>query len=425
MPRITLRDHKVHYQQTGSGPDVVLVHGLSCNIAFWWFQVAQQLALTHRVTAVDLRGHGFSGMTETGYRACDLAGDLAALLEHLDIRRAHLVAHSFGGAVAVALSAERPDLVSELTLADAWLPSLQPVPPLPGASDWAATRARAQAAGIDIDPHLPLVVRELYSELLDENEFQSGKTDRRALAPDGHGWEDPAQEAPGFRDGGGAGAGLRQPGAFWPKPFGGGRGLWAGRGGRWFGRGPEAPGLRQPAPAATAPTTADQRTTAALHGAMVMAGGPGKPSQGVKRWQELMARTHARAEFLDVTSIEAPALKDITAPVRLVYGSRSHYRQTAEALENLLPQSKLQIVPRAAHFFPLLRPQALLQALSEPIEHTSRPGGFSGKRMGLTGPKLRLIASQPTVSPGPTARLAAGTEANQAVNPPASGAPRA
>ena len=423
MPRITLRDHKVHYQQTGSGADVVLVHGLSCNIAFWWFHVAQHLALTHRVTAVDLRGHGFSGMTETGYRACDLAGDLAALLDHLDIRRAHLVAHSFGGAVAVALAAERPDLVSELTLADAWLPSLQPVPPLPGAGDWAATRARAQAAGVEIDPHLPLVVRELYSELLDENEFQSGRADRRDLGSAGKGWDVPTPDNPGFRENGGGEP--RQAGAFWPRSMGGGRGLWAGRGGRWFGRGAEGPVQRQPAPAPK--TGSDALTTAALEGAIVMAGRPGKPSQGVKRWQELMARTHARAEFLDVTSIEAPAVKDITAPVRLIYGSRSHYRQTAEALENLLPQSKLQIVPRAAHFFPLLRPQALLQALSEPIEHISRPGGFLGQRLGKSGPNLRLIASQPTAGPVPTPHFpaaATGTD-HQAANPPASGAPRA
>ena len=414
MPRITLRDHKVHFQQTGSGPDVVLVHGLSCNIAFWWFHVAQSLALTHRVTAVDLRGHGFSGMTETGYRACDLAADLAALLDHLHIRQAHLVAHSFGGAVATALSAERPDLVSELTLADAWIPSLQPVPPLPGASDWAATRARAQAAGIEIDANLPLVVRALYTELLDENEFQSGRADHRPVPADGFGWEPASHADTNRRD---TSAGMRQGGGFWPRNFGPGRGVWGNRGRGWFGR--DADIGQTNAVASTAPTT-EAAPTPALQGALMMAGGPGKPSQGVRRWQELMQRTHARAEFLDVTSIEAPSIKDIKAPVRLIYGSRSHYRQTAEALENLLPQSSLKIVPRAAHYFPLLRPQALLEALGEPIGTPASAGG------GKLGPRLRLIAGRQMGRSGLQSGLPSDSmpEAASAGRPDATGTPR-
>lgn len=129
MPRITLRNHKVHFQQMGSGPDIVLIHGLSCHIAFWWFHVAPHLSKTHRVTAVDLRGHGFTGMTESGYRPCDLAADVEALLAHLGVAKARILGHSFGGAVASALTTLQPDCVSELILADAWLPSLQPVPP--------------------------------------------------------------------------------------------------------------------------------------------------------------------------------------------------------------------------------------------------------------------------------------------------------
>jgi pimeloyl-ACP methyl ester carboxylesterase len=432
MPRISLRDHKVHYQQTGTGPDVVLIHGLSCNIAFWWFHVAQQLALTHRVTAVDLRGHGFSGMTETGYRACDLADDVSALLDHLNISNAHVLAHSFGGAVATALTAARPDLVAELTLAEAWLPSLQPVPPIPGAHEWSTTRARAESAGIEIDPHLPLVVRALFSELLDEDEFQSEKKDGWQHVPsDNFGWEDPMPGASGFRE---SAAGPSQmTGNFWQRPgAGSGRGFWANRGGRWFGRRAEM--AQNPSPLAATATSAprdqdraDGKPNAALSGALLMAGGPGKPSQGIRRWQELMSRTHARTEFLDVTAIEEPTLKGIRAPVRLVYGARSQYRQTAEALETLLPQSKLQIIPRAAHYFPLLRPQALLQALSEPIEPVSRSGGSLVKLLGKSNPKLRLIASRMSSGSGSAVQFAAklDTDPSEVTFPPATGTPRA
>lgn len=427
MPRITLRDHKVHYQQTGSGPDVVLIHGLSCNIAFWWFNIAQRLAAHYRVTAVDLRGHGFSGMTESGYRAVDLATDLAALLDHLGIGYAHLVAHSFGGAVAAALATERPDLVSELTLADAWLPSLQAVPPLPAAGEWAATRARALTAGIEVDSHLPLVVRALYSELLDESEYQAETSAARVTASDNFGWEDPSPSPSGFSEGGAASP--RPRGGFWQKPLGAGRPLWPGRGGRWFGRGIQQtpPGaLNEPRVSPAQPGRPETLPDLAVQGAAILAGAPGKPSQGVRRWQELMARTHARLEFLDTTAIEARRLSDIKAPVRLVYGSRSQYRETAEALETLLPQSRLQIVPRAAHYFPLLRPQALMDAMEESIA-AARRSGKSTVPPGRSAPNLRLVIGRDDPAPERLAvRSAVSPEEPEAVRqPPASGAPRA
>ncbi|MBD3765592.1 MAG: alpha/beta fold hydrolase, partial [Rhodobacterales bacterium] len=234
MPRVQLRNHKVHYQQTGHGPDVVLIHGLSCNIAFWWFHVAEHLAHSRRVTAIDLRGHGFSGMTDTGYRAVDLAADVAALLDHLDVAGAHVVGHSFGGAVAAALAAERPDLVAELTLADAWLPSLQPVPPLQGSAEWAATRARAEARGIQIDPALPLVVRGLFSELLDEIDFLAGDHDDHAIHQGPGHWEVGAGAV-------GTGAGVAGRGSrlgrFWPAGGAGLRGGWGAATPRFLRRG--------------------------------------------------------------------------------------------------------------------------------------------------------------------------------------------
>ena len=396
MPRVQLRNHKVHYQQTGQGPDIVLIHGLSCNIAFWWFHVAAHLAHSHRVTAIDLRGHGFSGMTETGYRAVDLAGDVAALLEHLDLRRTHVIGHSYGGAVSASLAAERPDLVAELTLADAWLPSLQPIPPIQGVAEWAATRARAEARGIEIDAHLPLVVRGLFSELLDEIDFLASDHDEHALHRGADHWEDGARP-PGAAQPGGwrgsriaglwAGAGTRAGLA-----AGLGAGVGAGGGPRFLRRG-AAGGPMQPSAAPridrmTAEARAARRQ--ALQGALMMTGSPGQPSQAVRRWHDLMHDSHARTEFLDVTGIEAPALRDIRGDVRLVYGARSAYRPTADALQDLLPRARLQIVPRASHYFPLLRPQALLRALEDRFE----PTALRGKP---NAPRLRLIAARKEV----------------------------
>ncbi len=418
MPRIPLRNTKMHYQQTGSGPDVVLVHGLSCNIAFWWFHVAQHLAQTCRVTAVDLRGHGFSGMTETGYRAVDLAADLAALFDSLNMKATHVVAHSFGGAVAVALATERPDLVDGLTLADAWIPSLQPVPPLPGGSDWAATRARAHARGIEIDPQLPLVVRGLYAELLDEIDFiDEGHDEHHLHAGDAH-WEHDHPEIEDLqpnsnpaldswresRFGRGlwkaAGAADNRPGMpEAPRPWAFRSSRFAGRNAGQAPRGKAPRAGRAPADPPRPPVdeAAREARRQALEGALMMTGAPGTPSQGVRRWQDLMHKTHARGEFLDATAIEPPALRGITAEVLLVYGARSNYRPTADALQALLPGSRLRIVPRAAHYFPLLRPQALLRALEETTEPV--PAASPEPRK----PRLRLVASNPeTPLPAPT-----------------------
>lgn len=165
MPRVTINENKLHYQQMGSGPDIVLIHGLFSNIAFWWSQIAPQLAQTHRVTALDLRGHGLSGMTERGYRAVDLAEDVAALLEHLNIKDVHLVGHSYGGAISLATALLRPDLVVRVTLADAWVPSLQHQTHLPNVRAWPELKKKLQERGIDEDEDLPMVAMAFLEEL--------------------------------------------------------------------------------------------------------------------------------------------------------------------------------------------------------------------------------------------------------------------
>jgi pimeloyl-ACP methyl ester carboxylesterase len=167
MPRASLRGHTIHYQQIGEGPDVVLIHGLFCNIAFWWFRVAPKLAERCRVTALDLRGHGFSAMSDEGYRTVDLAGDVVALMDHLGIEKAHVIGHSFGGAVALAVATLGSDKVGRLSLVDAWVPSLQKMPPLSDTSSWPALQERLRERGIVIEGELPRVAHGFFEELLE------------------------------------------------------------------------------------------------------------------------------------------------------------------------------------------------------------------------------------------------------------------
>ena len=57
MPIVELERLRVHYQQSGAGPDVVLVHGFTSNLAMWMFSdIITSLAADFRVTAYDLRG---------------------------------------------------------------------------------------------------------------------------------------------------------------------------------------------------------------------------------------------------------------------------------------------------------------------------------------------------------------------------------
>src|SRR5262245_44773912 len=109
MARIELNGIPIHYQCDGEGPDVVLLHGLCGDLAFWHPSIVSGLAADHRVTRLDMRGHGYSGRPASGYTTRDLAADLARLLDHLGIVEASLVGHSFGGAVALHASALEPE----------------------------------------------------------------------------------------------------------------------------------------------------------------------------------------------------------------------------------------------------------------------------------------------------------------------------
>ncbi len=117
---------RISYRQIGEGPDVILIHGLAANSAFWQLDVVQELTRLHRVTVFDLRGHGYSEMTIDGYRPSDLAEDLRDLMDHLDIDRATLIAHSFGGTVALAFVDTYPARVQRLVLADIRVHAIQP-----------------------------------------------------------------------------------------------------------------------------------------------------------------------------------------------------------------------------------------------------------------------------------------------------------
>jgi pimeloyl-ACP methyl ester carboxylesterase len=127
MPWTSAKDGtRLHYQCVGEGEDLVLIHGLGANLAFWYLGVARPLARSYRVITYDLRGHGRSEMPERGYDLTTMASDLYCLLDHLGVNDAHIVGHSFGARVALCFSTLHPDRVKSVTVADTQISSLHP-----------------------------------------------------------------------------------------------------------------------------------------------------------------------------------------------------------------------------------------------------------------------------------------------------------
>jgi non-heme chloroperoxidase len=101
MPKVTVgqensTDIEIYYEDHGTGQPVVLIHGYPLSGRAWDKQVPVLLEAGHRVITYDRRGFGQSSQPTIGYDYDTFAGDLAALLEHLDLRDAVLVGHSMG-----------------------------------------------------------------------------------------------------------------------------------------------------------------------------------------------------------------------------------------------------------------------------------------------------------------------------------------
>ncbi len=99
------------------GSPIVLIHCFSCAIN-WWDRVMPRLERNHRVIAIDLLGHGGSEKPGSGYTPANQAKLVAQALRRLDVSKAEVVGHSLGGAVAVALSQQDPQLVERTAIVD-------------------------------------------------------------------------------------------------------------------------------------------------------------------------------------------------------------------------------------------------------------------------------------------------------------------
>ncbi|MFL5843587.1 MAG: alpha/beta fold hydrolase [Solirubrobacteraceae bacterium] len=110
-----LHGHTVVYRVMGSGPPVVLIHGM-VNSSWHWRAVAEKLAERYTVIAPDLVGHGDSATPRGDYSLGAHATVIRDLLSALGIERATIVGHSLGGGVAMVFFWQFPQRVERLAL---------------------------------------------------------------------------------------------------------------------------------------------------------------------------------------------------------------------------------------------------------------------------------------------------------------------
>lgn len=112
---VTLHGHPVTYAEAGSGPVLLLIHGMAGNFRNWE-AVMELLARNHTVIAPDLPGHGESGPGGGDYSIGAMATALRDLLLALGHDRATLVGHSLGGGIAMQFVYQFPEMVERIVL---------------------------------------------------------------------------------------------------------------------------------------------------------------------------------------------------------------------------------------------------------------------------------------------------------------------
>jgi pimeloyl-ACP methyl ester carboxylesterase len=143
---------QLHYQQFGEGPDLVMIHGITGNLAIWHLDIVPALVSEYRMTTYDLRGHGYSDVPPTGYTTADHATDLKHLLDTLGIERAHVIGHSFGADIALHFTILFPERVSRVMLVEPGIAALMPLRSREDWIGWKYWRDKLAEGGVTVPP---------------------------------------------------------------------------------------------------------------------------------------------------------------------------------------------------------------------------------------------------------------------------------
>jgi pimeloyl-ACP methyl ester carboxylesterase len=150
MPKIEANGIHLHHITVGEGPELVLLHGFLGNLAVWHLYMVPFLRREFRVTTYDLRGHGYSDVTPSGYTAANMTEDLRCLLDKLGIRRAVLLGHSFGADICMYFSLKYPERVERLIALEPGLAALVEDRKSKDWPGWDAWVSRLEEVGLKI-----------------------------------------------------------------------------------------------------------------------------------------------------------------------------------------------------------------------------------------------------------------------------------
>lgn len=101
----------ISYQVQGDGsPALVFIHGWCCDRSYWDAQV-EHFSKNHKVVAIDLAGHGDSGIERAHWTTAAFGNDVAAVIEKLGLDQVVLIGHSMGGFVMIEAAHQMPDRI--------------------------------------------------------------------------------------------------------------------------------------------------------------------------------------------------------------------------------------------------------------------------------------------------------------------------
>jgi 3-oxoadipate enol-lactonase len=116
MPSIDAGGTELHYLRAGSGEPMLLIQGMSATHMAWGRAFLAPLEESFECIVFDNRGMGLSGPAQLPFSTADMADDTAALLDALEIERAHVVGISMGGMIAQELALAHSERIRSLTL---------------------------------------------------------------------------------------------------------------------------------------------------------------------------------------------------------------------------------------------------------------------------------------------------------------------
>lgn len=169
-------ENGIHYHDTGSGPPILLVHGWCMSSAIWGLQSA--LSATHRLLAIDLRGHGRSTGAGAGVKGFGAYGDdIVTLVEQLDLRGITLVGWSMGAQALLKAYPRLKGRITALVLVGA-TPRFTAAPHFP----WGLQRDEAAGMALKVRRNLERALEGFRKRMFAEGELDDPAVARQVEA---------------------------------------------------------------------------------------------------------------------------------------------------------------------------------------------------------------------------------------------------